>query len=172
MEHINENFIGWFTYPRIYKDMVEKFPSGSNFVEIGTYHGRSLSYLIVEMINAGKSFNITGVDSFTFEKQLETFEGNMQPIIDKFDVIIDQSWNADNYFDDESIDFVFIDADHVYESVKKDILAWWPKVKKGGILAGHDLCSEHIGVEQAVVEIFGNDWDKIYLDELCWLMKK
>lgn len=39
---------------------------------------------------------------------------------------------------DESLDFVFIDADHTLEAVQRDIAAWWPKVLAGGILGGHD----------------------------------
>lgn len=40
---------------------------------------------------------------------------------------------------DGSLDFVFIDADHTYEGCKKDILAWAPKVRSGGLIAGHDF---------------------------------
>jgi hypothetical protein len=39
---------------------------------------------------------------------------------------------------DGSLDFVYIDANHAYEFVKQDIEAWYPKVKKGGWLCGHD----------------------------------
>lgn len=39
---------------------------------------------------------------------------------------------------DESLDFVFIDADHKYNAVKKDITLWSKKVKAGGIVSGHD----------------------------------
>lgn len=41
-------------------------------------------------------------------------------------------------FYNEELDFVFIDADHLYKSVYEDIRAWWPKVRKGGLLMGHD----------------------------------
>ena len=41
-------------------------------------------------------------------------------------------------FQDESLDFVYIDANHAYEWVKTDIKCWFPKVKKGGYLMGHD----------------------------------
>ena len=37
-----------------------------------------------------------------------------------------------------SLDLCFIDADHTYEGVSKDILAYQSKVKKGGIFCGHD----------------------------------
>jgi len=39
---------------------------------------------------------------------------------------------------DETFDFVFIDANHTYKSVKEDITAWAPKVRAGGIVSGHD----------------------------------
>lgn len=41
-------------------------------------------------------------------------------------------------FDNESLDFVYIDANHAYDFVKEDIELWYPKVKKGGIVSGHD----------------------------------
>jgi len=43
-----------------------------------------------------------------------------------------------NFFTDESVDFVYIDANHAYEFVKNDIEYWFPKVKKGGYIMGHD----------------------------------
>lgn len=41
-------------------------------------------------------------------------------------------------FEDESLDFVYIDANHSYEYVVEDIALWSKKVKKGGIVSGHD----------------------------------
>lgn len=42
-------------------------------------------------------------------------------------------------FDDDSLDFVFIDADHTYEGVLSDLEAWFPKVRSGGLISGHDI---------------------------------
>ena len=167
---------GFFTYPKLYADMVAKFPSGSSFIEVGVLEGQSLAFLIMEVINSGKDIKITAIDSFS---GLETgpdpdlkrrFINNMAPMADKFRLIIDQSWDAANYFPDKSLDFVFIDACHEYESVKKDILAWMPKIKEGGILSGHDYGQGFPGVKQSVDEIFGNKVNLKYIGEICWLI--
>jgi len=56
-------------------------------------------------------------------------------------------------FSDKSLDFVYVDADHTYLGCKCDILAWYPKIKKGGIICGHDYyCCE--GVNKAVNDVF------------------
>ena len=41
-------------------------------------------------------------------------------------------------FEDNSLDFVYIDGNHAYDWVKQDIQLWWPKLKKNGLLMGHD----------------------------------
>ena len=51
---------------------------------------------------------------------------------------------------DSELDFIFIDGDHSYEGVSKDIKLWWPKVKSGGIFAGHDI--QLPTVQQAIRE--------------------
>lgn len=52
------------------------------------------------------------------------------------------SLEAVKHFDDDSLDAVFIDANHAYEYVKADIEAWAPKVRRGGMVAGHDYKPE------------------------------
>ena len=48
------------------------------------------------------------------------------------------SVKAATKFKDNSIDFLFLDAGHEYEDIIEDMTAWYPKVKPGGIIAGHD----------------------------------
>jgi hypothetical protein len=60
-------------------------------------------------------------------------------------------------FEDKSLDLVFIDANHDYEYVKNDILAWLPKIKDSGLISGHDFSLQYVGVIKAVTEIFGFD---------------
>lgn len=53
--------------------------------------------------------------------------------------------------EDESYDMVIIDADHSYEAVFEDIKAWKSKVSKGGVMIGHDYCTQQFpGVDKAV----------------------
>ena len=48
------------------------------------------------------------------------------------------SLDISNLFKDNSLDFVYLDADHREESVSKDLYAWYPKIKSKGIISGHD----------------------------------
>lgn len=63
--------------------------------------------------------------------------------------------DASEYVSDESLDFVFIDADHAKNSVAEDITYWQPKVKKGGWLGGHDYSEKFPGVIASVDRFFG-----------------
>lgn len=54
-------------------------------------------------------------------------------------IIQSDSVEAANRFEDVSLDFAFVDADHGYEGCLADIVAWWPKVKSGGVLLGDDF---------------------------------
>lgn len=74
---------------------------------------------------------------------------------EKAKIIRKPSIEAAAEVEDESLDFVFIDADHSYEGCKADILAWVPKLKQGGLLSGHDYKNTDypcFGVEKAVDE--------------------
>jgi hypothetical protein len=64
-------------------------------------------------------------------------------------------------FGDETLDFVYIDGDHSYSAVKTDLQAWWPKLKLGGVLAGHDIIMPGStddnwgpGIQYALYEVF------------------
>lgn len=58
------------------------------------------------------------------------------------------SFEAADKFQNGELDFVYIDGDHSHQAVFSDILRWYPKVKKGGILSGHDFPI----VKQAVID--------------------
>lgn len=73
------------------------------------------------------------------------------------------------------LDFVFIDADHSYEGCKADIEAWLPKVKKGGLIGGHDYENHDFpkfGVTRAVDEFVSRHSLKLETgDNFCWFVQ-
>jgi len=76
-----------------------------------------------------------------------------------------KSVEAAKLFPEHYFDFIFIDASHLYEDVKEDIIAWHPKVRPGGILAGHDYgVGKQRGYEvnKAVDEVFGKDGIEVF----------
>lgn len=171
MEHFYHG-IGedWFNYQELYSKMVNRFSDGSKFVEIGSWKGRSAAFMAVEIINSGKKIQFDCVDNWEFISGLQNdieqhlfgndiyseFLHNIEPVNHVINPVKSISWEAANQYEDSSLDFIFIDAAHDYVSVKKDILAWLPKLKKDGVIAGHDYTDDHPGVIKAVDEVFGN----------------
>lgn len=72
---------------------------------------------------------------------------------------------ASKRFPDRSLDFVFIDAAHDYESVLSDIRAWLPKIKTGGVIAGHDYDSN---TDPEVVVAVNASGLKVVRKGRCW----
>ena len=79
---------------------------------------------------------------------------------------------------DGSLDFVYIDGRHEYEFVKADIAAWWPKVRLGGYIGGHDyhtMSGSDFRVEQAVQEFLAKDvraTDLQLFADTSWIVRK
>ena len=98
----------------------------------------------------------------------EIFTNNMKPVERYYNVFRMPSVEAAKKFEDESLDVVFIDLTHTYESVKEDIGLWLPKVKRGGILSGHDYEDSWPGVVKAVDEMLPTRT----IMENCWIFRK
>jgi len=92
------------------------------------------------------------------------FLNRVKPWQNKIVVLRKMSMDALIDVPDESLDWVFVDANHSYEYSKADILGWSPKVKPGGLISGHDIIDKGkakgvvrkipFGVDRAVKEIF------------------
>jgi hypothetical protein len=82
-------------------------------------------------------------------------------------------------FAPESLHFVFIDGNHSYSEVCADLETWWPRVKSGGLLSGHDFRPKDIDVRRAVYEFASkNDLTVIETKVIenvqgpCWMIRK
>jgi len=159
IEHFWQTIPGFFTFPKFYSwlaDEMHYFHAGApvHGVEVGVYAGQSAAYLAVELSNLGVPARLDLVD---------TFDGGVLTVLDALEPVkhvigqahVGCSWEMVRHYADASLDWVFIDADHAYESVRKDIDAWLPKVRTGGIIAGHDFINwPGFGVIKAVTETF------------------
>lgn len=94
--------------------------------------------------------------------------------LDRVEFVQGYSDECAKRFDDESLDLIFIDADHSEGWVLRDLAAWVPKVKPGGVLAGHDYDSpRYPGVKRAVDAFFERHPTPVQLDRnrVWWTLK-
>jgi len=165
----------WFSFPNLYKSAVRNAKDGDIFVEVGAWKGRSTSCLAVEIANSKKDITLYVVDIWNDQSEPQLYEKfikNMKPVEEYFIPIKLTSVEASKKFKNNSLDFVFLDASLDYEGYKKDISSWKPKIKKGGLLAGHNYYPEdqgyhdwYPGVKQAVNESL----DHFETDEICFI---
>lgn len=144
--------------------------SRSNYaVEIGTYKGRSARAIAENMPDEGfllcidpfcDSEGTTAKNEDEWDKIAKECWSNLSDlpatrlsIWYTYSHSASEQWESLNLDPDKELDFVFIDGDHSYEGVKQDILDWFPKLRKGGVLAGHDY-NVWPGVTNAVDELF------------------
>ena len=162
----HEAIPGWFNFSRAYSDAVDLAKPGARFVEVGCWAGRSAVFLAEQILTSRKNITLHCVDHWKGSPEhkdnpeladiYETFMRNTERLRkemgERFVVIRDDSARAAKCFTDESLDFVWLDAGHDYKSVAKDIKAWLPKIRQGGVLGGDDYPME--GVRKAVDEAF------------------
>lgn len=70
------------------------------------------------------------------------------------------------------LDFVYIDGDHSYEGIKRDVEAYYPLVKKGGVIGGHDFYGTFPGVVTFVLDWTKKNRLKLYTDNFDWWVIK
>lgn len=180
-----KDIIGWFDFSEVYDLVVDKASDSAVFVEVGSWFGRSTAYMGEQIKKNSKNIKFYVVDTWEGAGESETqktivsnYGGNIFPafwqnmVNSKLEDLISPlqitSEKASLLFDDETLDFVFIDASHVYDEVTKDISCWYPKIKKGGIIAGHDF-TPRFDVPDAVQDFFGTNF---YLKGNSWLSEK
>lgn len=137
-------------------------------VELGVFQGVTFFHLLDHC----PDLHLTGVDTWRpnpkargkpggrsyEEHDLEAFYRGISRQLIKYrgraEIIRAFTAPSAGFFEDGSLDFVFIDADHTQEGVSADIRAWLPKIRPGGALTGHDAGSPKFpGVTEALNEL-------------------
>lgn len=188
---------GWFNFPDFYDQIIKEFKNNNDIimVELGVWMGKSVIYLADKIRKHGLDVKLFAIDNFIGNEN-----SNQQNKKHITKVIVDKKYNGNFYstynqnvvdcgvrniisdiqkpsleavleFEDKSIDFIFIDGDHHYDAVSQDIKVWYPKIKVGGIMSGHDL--PQIGVGKALNEFTkenGLKYERV--SKSCWIIRK
>lgn len=107
--------------------------------------------ITAEMVEKGQTFG-----DLLYERTTQ----KLAPFGERSEIVRATSEEAASRFEDESLDFVYIDADHDFKAVSQDLAVWVPKVKVGGLLSGHDFNpGRKSGVRRAVMRLAKRmDW--------------
>ena len=135
-------------------------------VELGVWTGNYSDYLLskssleklysidawcddTEKVHA--TFVKKRVENGAIEKYYEEAKEKLSKYGPRSEIIRGISWEQVSRFENESLDFIYVDASHIYSGVSYDLLAWWPKLREGGLFAGHDYMYKYrYGVMEAV----------------------
>lgn len=167
---------GWFSpadiewYREIYRDCL---PVSGQAVEVGCYLGRSLC--AVGDIILERGIYVFCIDTFqgVVGQPADNLHGRFRENVENYGlegsvmVLKQDSLFAAKTLNDSVMDFVFLDGDHSYETVKAELQAFERKIRKGGYIGGHDYFS-FPGVVQAVNERYGQDV-QVRMDSTIWL---
>lgn len=139
-----------FRHRRIWKPFMEKY-NCQKICELGVFEGKNFGLMIEHepelavAVDAWRddgvlSRNDSGYSQEILDKMYQDFTVRMldKPFVKIFR---DYTFNVVKLFPDEFFDLVYVDADHSYDGCLNDLKDWYPKVKKGGFLAGDDYRS-------------------------------
>lgn len=165
----NYMFLGFIELLTVLSNKLDK--TDYTMIEIGSYMGESTMMFAstglfstiysIDPLDGYEEFN--EMHNYSWELIRDEFTKNTK----YFDNIVhlqDFSYNVVNKFENDSIDFIYIDGSHSEENVRRDLELYLPKLKKNGIIAGHDYLEiVWPDLVKVVTDTVGNP-DKIFKD--------
>jgi len=153
---------GSMTRPMI-KFLMDQF-NGNPVVgcEIGVFEGDNALNMLLKL-NIEKLYLVDPV--VKWKKHIGDFSS-------KVVAVPQRSESAVDIFPDCSLDFVYIDGDHSYNMVKRDIELYWSKVRLNGVIGGHDFSADHMDVVRAVLEFESVNDIRVHGSGLDWWVVK
>ncbi len=153
----------------------ENIDNPSKGCEVGVLRGE----LSVELLNTFANLNLYMVDCYLPDKYRSSTDAkeimriafqNTLSFENRRIMLVGKSVQAAHLIQDGFLDFVYIDAAHDERSVTKDITVWYPKVRSGGLISGHDYSRHraHKGVVKAVDKFTGKTDYKINVHKTNW----
>jgi len=177
---------GFFDFQGPYSGAAADVPDGEPIAEVGCWLGASAHYLATELKLRGKTNPLFCIDTWFGGSSLGTaladaggpdklyqkFLQNMSDLPGRIFPIRMTSVQAASLFPDGYFAAVFLDAGHLDAEVTADLQAWYPKVREGGLLFGHDYVVQHpdsrFGVVAAVDRFFAKKALEIRTASRVW----
>jgi predicted O-methyltransferase YrrM len=152
--------------------LLENLPKQAIVAELGVDRG-DFSEIILNKSKPKKLHLIDIWSSEIYNDEKKKFvEQKFNSQIQSEVIEINRGYSSDvgKNFKDKYFDWIYIDTDHTYHTTKKELEIWSPKVKEGGIIAGHDFIVGYwdglvrYGVMEAVYEFCSKyNWEIVYL---------
>ena len=158
----------WFFSYSAFYDAIARVAAEQNWklvVELGVWKGASLTYLarrlpegcVAHAVDLWEKTADAAIKDICPDDIATVYEQYQQNVAmtgtrDRIIDVRSDTAQAAEMYADRSVDFVFVDASHDRESVVRDIEAWLPKMKLGGLMAGHDI--DERGVYGAVHDVY------------------
>ena len=182
---------GMFDFDDVYDLALDRYDhEPAKFVEVGSFLGRSTCYMAERIRQRGAHVTFSSFDPwFGNDDGWTTLVDNLRRsgVLPLIDLQRRPSPDIADAFADRSLDFVFIDGSHALDDVRRDLKAWWPKMKPGGLFAGHDYGhgssdqkrggagwnepgTPHAGVVQAVDEFVASHGLRLRVSRSAWLI--
>ena len=95
-------------------------------------------YLVDPWLHQAVYVDVANVDDAQHSAFMRETLQRVSRFGERVHVVRNFSYDAVRQFDDCTLDYVFVDAVHDYEGALRDLVDWWPKIRAGGVLAGHD----------------------------------
>jgi len=142
-------------------------------VEVGVFKGEFSAQILRDWPGT-----LIGIDSYNqgtdFHLLIEAIQNNFLAVHDdRYKIIVHESPAAVLLVPDE-LSFVYIDSSHLEHETKVEMYSWWPKVRRGGILCGHDYDDKDGGVFRAVNEFMAMNPKLTLFEKPCgsWFVQK
>lgn len=143
-------------------------------VEVGTAEGYNAEdllkagmqklYLVDNWATIESQAGDGGFNQEWHDKNYEAAMLRIKPYGNKAIVLRGLSVDMAKEVPDGSLGLVYLDGDHSYEGVMRDLKAWFPKLVQNGVMAGHDYLNTAYGVRSAVMD-FGAGAYEIHIIE-------
>ena len=188
---------GWndinILYEEVFYSLINSNSQELNIVEVGCWQGRSAMFMLELIKNHSEGDRFVNVDLIDVWGKFENgyvhdfirdHGGNIvdkivnnlrsaELLLPQVNIIQKSTFKAVKMYDDNSLDFVYLDNDHSYEHLVKELDVWYPKIKSGGMLGGDDYVNETFtGVKKAVDEFAIKHGLEITFFDLSFLIIK